>query len=381
MLLLFSSVALSAEKRGIKLHSERLALVVGNGAYQTAPLNNPINDAEDMAEILKKLGFKVILKKNADQRTMEDSIRYFGRQLRNGGIGLFYFAGHGMQVEGRNYLIPIDTRIESEADVKYEAVDAGLVLGKMEDARNQLNIVILDACRNNPFSRNFRTTDRGLARMDAPKGSLIAYATAPGEVAADGPERNGIFTKHLIKHMTTPNLPIELVLKRVRVDVVNETSGRQIPWESSSLIGDFYFKFKKSTITTKKPDKPSTQKTEKSEISPESAPETQVAAVSDDNKRHIEPWTGTWDLKYWWGDGYKFVLKQNGETVKSTDESCCEFSGTIEGNTLRGWIVLTGGQRKICSLKISSDNTSFNGSFTAPDYTPAESFLWGRRRR
>ena len=212
LLFLHSPVALSAESRGIKLHVERLALVIGNSAYQTAPLNNPLNDAEDMAATLKNLGFKVILKKNADQRTMEDTIRYFGKQLRNGGIGLFYFAGHGVQVGGRNYLMPIDARIESESDVKYEAVDAGRVLGKMEDAENQLNIVILDACRNNPYARAFRSNQSGLARMDAPTGSLIAYSTAPGEVAADGPERNGIFTKHLIQHMMTPNLSIEQVL-------------------------------------------------------------------------------------------------------------------------------------------------------------------------
>ncbi|MGD8652076.1 MAG: caspase domain-containing protein, partial [Desulfobacterales bacterium] len=247
--LLWSSVALFAQERGIKLHVERLALVIGNSAYQTASLKNPLNDAEDMAATLRKLGFKVILKKDADQRSMEDAIRSFGRQLRNGGIGLFYFAGHGLQIGGRNYLIPVDARIESESDVKYEAVDAGRVLGKMEDARNQLNIVILDACRNNPYARAFRSDQSGLARMDAPTGSLIAYATAPGDVAADGPERNGIFTKHLIQHMKTPNLTIEQVLKRVRIDVARQTNGLQIPWESSSLMGDFYFNFSKTSGT------------------------------------------------------------------------------------------------------------------------------------
>jgi hypothetical protein len=234
-------IALSAEDRGIRLQVDRLALVIGNSAYQSTPLDNPINDAQDMAATLGNLDFKVILKRNADQRTMEDAIRSFGRQLRKGGIGLFYFAGHGVQMGGRNYLIPVDARIESESDVKYEAVDAGRVLGKMEDAENRLNIVILDACRNNPYARAFRSDQRGLARMDAPTGSLIAYATAPGEVAADGPERNGIFTKHLMHHMVAPNLTIEQVLKRVRVDVARQTQGRQIPWESSSLMGDFYF--------------------------------------------------------------------------------------------------------------------------------------------
>lgn len=135
------------DSRGLVVKSERLALVIGNGAYQTAPLKNPVNDAEDVSKVLTSMGFKVSLHKNVDKRTMEESIRNFGRQLKSGGVGLFYFAGHGMQVEGQNYLIPVNAKIESESDIKYEAVDAGLVLGKMEDAGNQLNIVILDACR------------------------------------------------------------------------------------------------------------------------------------------------------------------------------------------------------------------------------------------
>lgn len=380
LLFLFLAANLSGENRGIKLHVERLALVIGNSAYQTAPLKNPLNDAEDMTATLKKMGFKVILKKNADQRTMEDTIRYFGRQLRNGGIGLFYFAGHGMQVDGRNYLIPIDTQIESEADVKYGAVDAGLVLGKMEDAQNQLNLVILDACRNNPFSRNFRSTNRGLARMDAPKGSLIAYSTAPGEVAADGPERNGIFTKHLIRHMMTPELPIELLLKRVRRDVVSETSGRQIPWESSSLMGDFYFNPEKksqvasSELDTK--DKPNfsypeksekgtihTEKAYKSKISSKSASETQVAAFSDDNKRNIEPWTGIWNVE---GDIYTlgiWAMKQKDKTVVSTRDSSYKIKGTVRGNQLKGRIGSDLSTAPVTFIiTISSDGQSFEGT-------------------
>jgi hypothetical protein len=203
-----------------------------------------------MSRVLTSLGFRVTLLKNVDRRSMEDSIRSFGRQLKHGGVGLFYFAGHGMQVEGRNYLIPVNARIESESDIKYEAVDAGFVLGKMEDAANQLNIVVLDACRSNPFSRNFRNPESGLARMDAPTGSLIAYSTAPGSVAADGLERNGTFTKHLVRHLGTPNLTVEQVLKRVRIDVAGETKQRQIPWESSSLMGDFYFKTEKVSPTS-----------------------------------------------------------------------------------------------------------------------------------
>lgn len=231
----------------------RIALVIGNGNYSVSPLRNPVNDASDIAAVLQKLGFYVIVKTDADQRAMENSIRDFGKKLRSGGVGLFYFAGHGMQVKGRNYLIPIGADIESESDVKYEAVDAGRVLGKMEDADNDLNIVILDACRDNPFARSFRSSSRGLARMDAPKGSIIAYATAPGMVAADGEGRNGVYTKHLLRHITTPGLTVEKVLKQVRVGVINETSEKQIPWESSSLVGEFHFASKRGIVVVKRP--------------------------------------------------------------------------------------------------------------------------------
>ncbi len=236
--------------------NQRTALVIGNGAYKSSPLRNPVNDATDIANALRKFGFSVILKTNANQRTMEESIRYFGKKLRSGGVGLFYFAGHGLQVKGRNYLIPIDTVIETESDVRYEAVDAGRVLGKMEDAGNDLNIVILDACRDNPFTRSFRSGDRGLAKMDAPKGSLVAYATAPGSVAADGEGRNGIYTKYLLKYISNPNLKVEEVLKQVRIGVINETNEKQIPWESSSLTGEFYFASKRGIAVAKyKPQK------------------------------------------------------------------------------------------------------------------------------
>ncbi len=239
-------------ERGISLQAKRknyrAALIIGNSNYKDSPLKNSANDARDMTSILKGVGFDVTIKINASQREMENAVRQFGKKIRQGGAGLFYYAGHGIQVNGRNYLIPIDATIESEADVKYEAVDAGLVLGKMEDAGNDLNIVILDACRNNPFARSFRSNIKGLARMDAPKGSIVAYATAPGSVAADGNQRNGIYTKHLMKNMKKPGLTIEQVLKQVRVAVARETANKQIPWESSSLMGNFYFQSEKNEI-------------------------------------------------------------------------------------------------------------------------------------
>ncbi len=219
----------------------RVALVIGNGAYPSAPLRNPVNDARDMAAALRSLGFEVISRENASLRQMEDALDQFWTSLKKGGTGLFFFAGHGLQVKGVNYLVPVDARIQVEQDVKSLCLDAGRVLGRMEDAGNGLNLVILDACRNNPFARSWRSADAGLAKMDAPTGTLIAYATAPDSVAADGVGRNGVYTSHLLRFMRAPGLSIENVLKQTRIAVLNETGRKQIPWESSSLTGDFYF--------------------------------------------------------------------------------------------------------------------------------------------
>jgi hypothetical protein len=238
---LLSSPVLSNEKRGIQIRTGRYALVIGNGAYSVSPLKNPVNDSEDMAQLLEQLNFMVIHRHDIGLREMETSVREFGHMLETGGTGLFYYAGHGMQVEGRNYLIPVDAVIESESDVRFEALDVGRVLGKMEDAGNGLNIVILDACRDNPFARGFRSTRSGLARMDAPRGTLIAYATAPGSVAADGDGRNGIYTRNLLSYIATPGMPVEQVFKNVRIGVIRDTNQKQVPWETSSLTGDFYF--------------------------------------------------------------------------------------------------------------------------------------------
>ncbi|MDQ7833913.1 MAG: caspase family protein [Humidesulfovibrio sp.] len=230
---LLSSPALASERR--------TALVIGNSAYKSAPLKNPVNDARDMAAALKGLGFEVRLLTDASHQSMEAAVREFGQSLRQGGVGLFYYAGHGIQVSGENYLVPVDAVIQTESDVKFGCLNAGLVLGKMEDAGNGLNVVILDACRNNPFARSFRSAERGLAKMDAPTGSLIAYATAPGSVASDGNGRNGVYTEHLLRNMRTPGLSITDVFMRVRIGVVAATAKKQVPWEASSLTGYFYF--------------------------------------------------------------------------------------------------------------------------------------------
>lgn len=228
-----------------RVRGRRVALVIGNSGYKSSFLKNPVNDAGDVADSLRQLGFNVTLKNDVTLPEMDFLMDSFYKSLRAGGIGLFYYAGHGVQVNGDNYLVPVDASINSESDLKYEAFNAGRVLRKMEDAGNAMNIVILDACRNDPFARSFRSTSRGLARMDAPAGSILAYSTAPGSVAADGDGDNGVYTKYLLRHMMTPGIDINSVFIRTRADVIKETGGKQIPWESSSLLGSFYFRDEK----------------------------------------------------------------------------------------------------------------------------------------
>jgi len=221
----------------------RTALVIGNGSYQSAPLRNPVNDARDMAAVLARQGFTVIHRENADRGLMRSAIREFEEILaREGGIGLFYYAGHGVQLQGKNYLVPVGADIQREYEVPDETIPADLVLKAMAYAQNELNIIILDACRNNPFPRSFRSASRGLARMETMgSGMLIAYATAPGSIASDGEGTNGIYTKYLLDAMQSPGLSIEQVFKAVRQKVMQETNNTQTPWEESSLTGDFYF--------------------------------------------------------------------------------------------------------------------------------------------
>lgn len=220
----------------------KVALVIGNANYQSIPLDNPKNDAVDMSEALKALGFDVDLHTDLDRSGMRKAIRVFGEKLRRADTGLFYYAGHGIQINGRNYLVPLKNDVSSADEVQDESIDASAVLRKMEAAGNKTNIVILDACRNNPFARSFRSLEQGLARMDGPEGSFIAYATSPGSVAADGKGRNGMYTKYLLEALNKPGISIEQTFKWVRNAVKNATDGKQIPWESSSLMGEFVFR-------------------------------------------------------------------------------------------------------------------------------------------
>ena len=222
--------------------TQRVALVIGNSAYKEGPLANPVNDARAIAKALQESGFDVTTLENADKAAMGTALRAFGAKLRGGGTGLFYYAGHGMQIKGSNYLIPVGANIENEDEVAYSAVDAQAVLDKMEAAGNVANIMILDACRNNPFARSTRGGPQGLAQMDAPVGTLVAYATSPGRVASDGAGANGLYTQHLLAAIRQPGIKAEEVFKQVRSNVRRDSQGKQITWESTSMEGDFYFR-------------------------------------------------------------------------------------------------------------------------------------------
>jgi hypothetical protein len=230
---------------------KRVALVIGNSSYKTSPLDNPANDAKDVAVALRGSGFETQELLNATKQQMLEATRAFERKVVNSDVALIYSAGHGTEVKGKNYMIPVGANIEREYELSEQAYDAAQWLDMLEGAKGtntkRVNIVILDACRNNALTRGWRSSNAGLARMDAPVGTFLAYSTAPGKVASDGNgrERNSPFAKHLVNAIKQPNMPIEQVFKRVRSAVIDETKGDQIPWDSSSLVGDFFFTVKK----------------------------------------------------------------------------------------------------------------------------------------
>jgi uncharacterized caspase-like protein len=230
--------------RGLATTEERLALVIGNAAYRVDPLDNPINDARLIGSSLQRSGFNVTVRENLDRTALLGALRDFGNRLNENTIAVLYYAGHGLQLRDRNYLIPVDAEIRSEDEIPISGIDLSFILGRMSAARSRINIVILDACRNNPFAGKTVAAPRGLAQMDAPVGTLLAFATAPGKLAADsgtGTSANSLYALYLSKHLLTPGLPVESVFKRVREGVVKDTQQQQVPWESSSLQGEFAF--------------------------------------------------------------------------------------------------------------------------------------------
>lgn len=224
----------------------RVALVIGNGKYQSATaLPNPSNDAADVAAALRKLGFDVVEGRDLDKRGMEDKVREFGRKLDRASLALFFYAGHGLQVGGKNYLVPTDAKLERAGDLSFDTIDVAQVLAQME-AEPRVNLIFLDACRDNPLARTLArslgtrssSVGQGLATIQSAIGTMIAYATQPDNVALDGDGRNSPFTAALLKHVATQGLEIGSLMRRVRADVIQATRSKQVPWDHSSLIGD-----------------------------------------------------------------------------------------------------------------------------------------------
>lgn len=245
----------------------QVALVVGIGAYQNAPaLPNPPNDARAVAEALKKLGFQVEMALDPSKTSLEQSIKRFGDKLQNAKAGLFFYAGHGLQVSGHNYLVPVDAKIDNERSLPFAAVDADLVLSQMESS-TPVSLIFLDACRDNPFSRSLARSmgtrsaavGRGLAQIAAGEGSLIVFATQPGNVAEDGDKNHSPFTEALLKNLNAPGLEVRQMLTRVRQQVKEHTNGKQIPWDHSSLTQDFYFVGPTTVVVQPKIEAPQTK--------------------------------------------------------------------------------------------------------------------------
>ena len=235
--------------------ANRTALVIGNSAYSDAPLANPVADAQAVARTLRQLNFEVLLATDADQQQMEREIYHFEETLRRkGGVGLFYYAGHGIQSHGRNYLIPVKAEIVKEWDLKFKAVDVGQVSSAMEGAGNGLNMIVLDACRNNPLVRSFRGAERGLARMaDTPNGLLLAYSTSPGAVAQDGKGAHSPYAQAFMDTIVKPDQHVLLAFQEISRQLKTESGGGQVPWVSSSLTGNFYFNPQKVAETESSP--------------------------------------------------------------------------------------------------------------------------------
>ncbi len=231
--------------------AKRVALVIGNAAYQQAgALTNPVNDAADMAKALTAAGFDVVLGLDLDRRAFDGKLREFARLVDGADTAVLFYAGHGLQVAGHNYLVPVDAGLASERDLDFDAVSLDFVLRQMEVGRDgKTSIVFLDACRNNPLSRNLArsmgtrgaSVGQGLAEVQTGVGTFIAYSTQPGNVALDGDGRNSPFTQALAAHVTEPGKNLTSIMIEVRNDVLKTTDGRQVPWDHSALTSDFFF--------------------------------------------------------------------------------------------------------------------------------------------
>ena len=220
----------------------RVALVIGNAAYPDAPLANAGHDARAMSDLLAQAGFDIDTALDCGRTQLLDAVRRFGERLREPGVRqvALYYAGHGVQLDWNNYLVPVDARVSMSSEVASRCVDLGTILRGFGDAKGRTYIVILDACRDDPFRGAWRPEQKGLSQFDAPSGSLLAYATAPGRTASDGTGRNSLYTEHLLRELSARGVRVEDGLKRVRLNVRLASGGTQVPWESTSLEGDVY---------------------------------------------------------------------------------------------------------------------------------------------
>jgi hypothetical protein len=254
ILILIFTVVLSANSdRALKMMKieQRVALVIGNNNYDSdrlSKLKNPINDAKAMRDKLKTLGFQVYYGENLRVRDMDKELRSFSSKLRNGGVGLFFFAGHGVESQGKNYLMGKDSNLVDKLDIAYESLELDKVIEAMKNSGNRLSIVLLDACRNDPFSRS---GGGGLAKVDNAKGMFIAYATSPGDVASDGSGKHGVFTEEILNHIDSEGVPIGRMFKKVKRGVYTKTNETQRPWTYDDIIGDFFFKLPDSNVNTR----------------------------------------------------------------------------------------------------------------------------------
>jgi uncharacterized caspase-like protein len=220
----------------------RIALAIGNNAYRDSPLLNPVNDARAMGELLGKAGFSVDTQLDCDRGKLAEAVERFTAAAQKPGVRqvLFYYAGHGLQLEWRNYLVPVDSSVESASQVASRCFNLATILRHLGRAKDRTFIIILDACRNDPFGRGYRPEQKGLSQFDAPPGSLLAYSTAPGGVAEDGEGMNGLYTSHLVRELAVRGAKLEDALKRVRLNVRLASRGSQVPWETTSLESDVY---------------------------------------------------------------------------------------------------------------------------------------------
>ncbi len=255
LLLLFSMILNASTDRALKMMKteQRVALVIGNNNYNSdrlSTLRNSINDAKAMKNKLQTLGFKVYYGENLTVREMDKKLRSFSLKLSTGGVGLFFFAGHGVESKGKNYLMGKDSNLLDKEDIAYESLELNKVIDKMKNSGNRLNVVLLDACRNDPFSRS---GGGGLAKVNNAKGMFIAYATSPGDVASDGRGKHGVFTQEILNNIDAKGVSIHNVFKNVKRDVYSKTNQRQRPWTHDDIIGEFFFNmpsYKKDRIDT-----------------------------------------------------------------------------------------------------------------------------------